>query len=213
MVHPWGLDVSKVPPPLPREKRDPVILSVGRLVPVKGFHLVVEALKGMKISQHVVWRVFGDGPQRAFLERMAKQSGINVEFLGAQPHREVLQAMRRALLLVGPSIPLRTGEEEGFGMVFLEAMAQGTPVVATRSGGIPEVVVNGRTGLLVPPGDVQALRNAIARLLGDTDLWALLSFHARARVEKMFTLDRHIDILEKIYDNVVEDTRERSMDS
>ena len=98
-------------------------------------------------------------------------------------------------------------------MVFLEAMAQGTPVVATRSGGIPEVVVNGRTGLLVPPGDVQALRNAIARLLGDTDLWALLSFHARARVEKMFTLDRHIDILEKIYDNVVEDTRERSMDS
>ncbi len=207
VVHPWGIDPNVFPPPLPRHRRDPVILSVGRLVPVKGLHTLVRALAKVRSRHPIRWRVIGDGPLRQTLEAEARSLGVHAEFLGVLPHEQVLKEMARAQILAIPSEPQTTGEEEGFGMVFLEAMACGTPVIGTWSGGIPEVVQDGVTGLLVPPGNVEALAEAVQRLLEDSSLWQVMMSRGPERVKQHFSLQKHIEHLENIYDHVLEEHR------
>ncbi len=92
--------------------------------------------------------------------------------------------------------------EEGWGVAAAEASATGIPVVATRFGGIPEIVVDGQTGLLVPPSDPSALAAAIRRLAGDRDLRLALGQAGRARVESLFSWQRCVDLMESLYRDV-----------
>jgi len=168
-----------------QETRRPVVLFVGRLVGYKGVDVLLRAFQGLDAELVVV----GDGPQREALETQACALGIEarVRFVGETSDDELLVWYHASDLLALPSIT----RQETFGMVQLEAMLCGRPVVSTDVGtGVAWVNQHGRTGLVVPPGDVAALHTALARLAGDAGLRARLGAQARARALEMFTAER-----------------------
>jgi glycosyltransferase involved in cell wall biosynthesis len=164
-------DVRVIPPgiELPSEPGDeadpPEILFAGRLSAEKGIVELVEATTGLNLV------VAGDGPLRQ------RVPGA----LGMLPHAELAARYRRAAVVVCPS------RREGFGMACAEGMAHGKPVVATAVGGLLDLVVDGETGLLVPPRDPGALRAALQRLLADPDLRTRLGAEARERIRTRFS--------------------------
>ena len=166
---------------LPAEAR--IALYVGALSEEKGVAdllAVQEALLAADPGSMLVW--VGDGPLRADVARTA---GPRVRVLGRRG--DVPDLLCAADVLLVPSRWF-----EAFSLVLAEAAACGVPAVATRIGGIPEVVLDGETGLLVPPGDRPALQAAITRLLSDADLRARLGAAARRRAQSAFCLDRMV---------------------
>ena len=161
-VIPVGVDV----PPFVREEAEPPqVLFAGRLSPEKGILELVEAADGMPLV------VAGDGPLRARVP----------EALGFVPHHELGRLYERAAVVACPS------HREGFGVSCAEGMAYGRPVVAGAVGGLLDLVVDGETGVLVPPGDVPPLRVALERLLADRDLRHRLGEAARERIRRHFS--------------------------
>jgi len=154
----------------------PRVLFVGRLAPQKGVGTLVTAAALIENPSAQVLLV-GDGPERSALEREAKRIGVGgrVRFLGFVAHERLPAAMVHADVLVLPSL------YEELGTVLLEAMQAALPIVASRTGGIPDVIEDGVNGLLVPPGEPDALARAIDRVLADRALAYRLSEGARAR--------------------------------
>lgn len=150
--------------------------------------------------------IVGDGPLKATLQSQADSLGIGdrVRFLGARPYPEVLGLMRRAAMLVLPSVRAGDGRVEGLGMVLLEAAATGVPTIGSRIGGIPEGVVDGETGFLVPERDEEALAARMGALLDDRALRLAMGVKARALIEERFDLNRQTALLEDFYDQVLE---------
>ena len=134
------------------------ILFVGRLSAGKGAHELVRAVAMLEHPTEL--RFVGDGPERVALEREAASLAVSARFDGSLPPREVAAAMQDAAIVAMPST-----YPEGLGLVALEAMAAGALVVASKIGGLPESVIDGETGWLVPPGDVDALASALADAL------------------------------------------------
>jgi len=153
-----------VPESVAEPAEPPEILFAGRLSPEKGILELVEAASGMNLV------VAGDGPLREQVPGA----------LGFVPHHALGTLYERASVVACPS------HREGFGVVCAEAMAYGRPVVAGAVGGLLDLVVDGETGLLVPPRDVSALREALERLLGDEELRRRLGAAARARIKERF---------------------------
>lgn len=173
---------------------DPLILFVGNLLKHKGLHLVVQVLSELPdLSWHLV--VIGEGPERSACEADLADKGLEARaaFLGSLPEREVEKILGAAEVLTLPSLT------EGMPYVILEAMASGVAVVATDVYGIPEMVEDGRTGLLVPPGDAAVLGRALSALLSDNTLRGELGHRARERFERYFTLDKQMAAIEKLY--------------
>jgi glycosyltransferase involved in cell wall biosynthesis len=141
------------------KSREVDVLFVGRLSVEKGVDTLLEALAGLRSSVRV--QIVGDGPQRGALERRAANLHHQIEFLGWQEHSVVLELMAGAKVQAVPS----TSEPQG--VVVLEALLSGTPVIGSRVGGIPEMVRHGENGWLVPPADAPALRNVIRMALSD----------------------------------------------
>jgi glycosyltransferase involved in cell wall biosynthesis len=139
--------------------------------------------------------VVGDGPERERSERRMSSLGLSGQatFAGARTPDEVEQVLSAADLL---SLPSTT---EGMPYVILEAMASSLPVVATSVYGIPEMVVNGETGLLVPPDDGTALAGALRALIENPGERQRMGRAARARFERLFTLDRQVESIETLY--------------
>jgi N-acetylglucosaminyldiphosphoundecaprenol N-acetyl-beta-D-mannosaminyltransferase len=136
------------------------VLFVGRLTPDKGVRELLEAFSEIRDSELPALTVVGSGPQRAELETLAQRLRIRVAFLGPVSHPDVADLMAQAAIVVMPSV-----YEEPLGLVALEGMAHGAIVVATRTGGLAETIVDGENGFAVPPGDVSALASAIKRAL------------------------------------------------
>jgi glycogen(starch) synthase len=157
----------------------PRILFVGRLAPQKGVRTLVAATRLLQSPGARVLLV-GDGPERPALEREAGRLGLGdrVRFLGFVPHDRVPAILTHADLLVLPSL------YEELGTVLLEAMWAGLPIVASRTGGIPDVIEDGINGLLVPPGDPHTLAGAIDRVLGTPDLARRLAEAASQRAKE-----------------------------
>lgn len=194
-----GVDVAQFEPPQPR-RREPVVLFVGRLVEKKGCRSLIEAMAEVQRRyEKAELIVIGDGPLRADCEELASAQLIRCRFLGAQPPAVVKEWMGRAAVFCVPSVVAASGDAEGFGIVFIEAQAMGLPVVSTRSGGIPEAVDDGHTGLLVAEGDRQELAEAILRLLQDDELWERFSVAGRKRVLESFNLARQTEQLENVF--------------
>ena len=176
----------------------PVVLSVANLYTSKGHATVLDALARLAPAHgDIVYAVVGDGPQRRRLESRARELGLSerVLFLGRKSHDEVLALMARADAFVLPSAP------EGFGLVYAEAMAQGTPVVACRGEGPDDFVVDGESGLLVAPRDAAAVAAAIARLLDDPATAARLAAAGRAAVAALtwrHNAERQLAIYEQV---------------
>jgi len=186
------------------QRRDGTVLFVGRLVQKKGCSYLLDAMAQVCVTNPTTrLTVIGDGPLRNDLQTQAARLNVPVDFLGAQPPEEVRRWMSRASVFCVPSLEAENGDSEGFGMVFAEAQAMGTPVVSFRHGGLPEAVHDGVTGLLVPERDTTALAGAIQRLLGDPKLWRKFSEVGAARIRESFSLDRQTQLLEDIYQSVL----------
>jgi glycosyltransferase involved in cell wall biosynthesis len=173
------------------------IVFVGSLIERKGVGILIEALSGVAGGG---WRlaVIGEGERRAGYEEKARAGRIEdkVNFLGEIGEEDVERVLCGSDLLVLPSFM------EGMPYVVLEAMACSLAVVATAVDGIPEAVPDGQAGILVPPGDPAALRDALERVCRDAALRKSLGDTARRRFERRFTLQRHIATMETIYDTL-----------
>ena len=182
------------------QPRDGSILFVGRLVQKKGCEFLINSMAEVhRTFPSAFLTIIGDGPLRNSLQAQAHRLNVPVRFLGALPTYQVRNYMSRASIFCVPSLRADNGDSEGFGMVFAEAQAMGTPVVSFSHGGLPEAVEDGRTGLLVPERDTQALAAAIIRLLGDSELWRSFSTRGSARVREVFSLKEQTRALEDIY--------------
>lgn len=204
LVHHTGIDVDAIAPRDPAEETR-TILHVARLVEMKGTEYLLRAFARLPSAHRdVTLAIVGDGDRRRALERLARALGLGdrVRFLGARPHHEVLGHVRRAAMLVLPSVRTASGRVEGLGMVLLEAAASGVAVVASDVGGIGEGVQDGRTGLLVPPREPDALAAAIACLLDAPETRRRMGTEARAFVASRFDLARQTARLEALYDEV-----------
>jgi glycosyltransferase involved in cell wall biosynthesis len=190
-----GVDADYFRPPVTRQDLAPVILSVARLVPDKDPGTLVRAFR-LAAAEHPeaqLWLV-GDGPLKEPLGRLVQDLGLTarVRFLAARPDLRPL--LHRASLLALSSVA------EALPNVVLEAMAAGLPVVATRVGGLPEMVTPGCTGWLAPPGDAPALAAAISQLLGSGETRRAFGQAGRRRVQQDFSLTamarRHQEVLQ-----------------
>ena len=166
--------VLAAPSDVPERARRIVILTVGRLHPRKGQRFIIEALQALPAAQQKMieyWLVGSDTKENyeEHLKEAAGRSGLVVRFLGRVPDDELACIYRQADIFAMTSIDHRHSVE-GFGLVYLEAAAHGLPVVAHAVGGVPEAVVDGVTGLLVPPDNRDALCAAFSRLIADKDL-------------------------------------------
>jgi glycosyltransferase involved in cell wall biosynthesis len=182
----------------PAASAEATLLSVGRLIPKKGFEFLVEALRLLHAEgRRVKLRIVGSGPERAALERQIATAALTgaVELLGARPQEELPRLYREASACVLPCVITDDGDRDGIPNVLVEAMRMGVPVVSTAISGIPELVRDGETGILVPPRDAAALAEAIRRLLDDGDLCRQLVANAAARVKSEFDLDRNAERL------------------
>jgi glycosyltransferase involved in cell wall biosynthesis len=177
------------------------VLFVGRLVEKKGCGDLLTALSGLPDPPPV--DVIGDGPLRSDLERLAGDLRVPARFLGAREPAYVARAMSSSMVLCVPSKTAASGDQEGLGMVFLEAAAHRLPVVSYASGGVPEAVADGETGLLAPEGDVAALARGLQAVVRDPELAARLGSAGRARVDALFDIDRCTAALERFYDETV----------
>ena len=191
-----GLELDAYAPG--RARSPELIVGGASLHPKKGLDRLVAACARLG-AQGVRFRcvLVGEGPERARLERQIRALGLagRVELAGRLPHRELVALLRSAALLAHPSVVDRRGSMDGIPNLILEAFAVETPVVATRLSGIPEVVLPEQTGLLVEPGDVVGLTDALARILRDPGLGRRLGAAGRAVVLERFDLGRNVEQL------------------
>jgi glycosyltransferase involved in cell wall biosynthesis len=190
--------------PMPRPDGDdgPRLLFVGNLVGSKGFSLLVKAVLALRATYpHIQLRAIGKGRFRGTaFERQIRDAGAekHVNVIGYVPHHELPQHYAWCDVMAGPST-----FEPGPGNIYLEAMACGRPVIACDSGGAPEVVLHEETGLLIAPGDLNALVSAVARIADNAGLRARLGVNGRRWIESRFAIDPYIDRVEAAYERVL----------
>ncbi len=189
-----GTDPQRFHPPDAPPAGPFTLLSVGRLVPRKGVDTAIRALARLrKANADLLYLIAGRGPERPRLQRLARDLGVeeHVRFLGGVSSSDLPDVYRRAHVFV---LPLREESQadsvEGFGMVFLEAAATAIPSVAGNSGGAAEAVRDGETGFLVPPSNVDAVAEAVQRLLDDEVLRLEMGHNGRRWVEEEMNWDR-----------------------
>lgn len=213
-VVPHGLDLNRFQPgkknwPLAKEiglqANDLVVLTVGRQVKEKGgtdLLLALAALARRKMAKNLKLVLVGGGPEREHLVNLGRRLGISrrLIFQESLPYKKMPEWYRLADIFVLPSKPTPVWQEQ-FGMVLLEAMACGVPVVATKSGAIAETV--GEAGILVSPNSWPELAGALKKLILDEKLRQSLSKKGRRRVENQFERRKIAQKIEKIYQKVL----------
>lgn len=165
------------------------LLSVGRLVPMKGFDVLLMALAELRArGVEFTCTVIGEGPERTRLENLRTALGLDalVEFLGAMPQSAVVAHMSEATLMVLPCVVTPDGQSDGIPNVLMESMAAGLPVISTRVSGIPELVEDGVSGRLVAAGDAVALADAVQALFDNPQQCELFAEAGRRKVERDF---------------------------
>lgn len=176
----------------------PLVVSVGRLERMKGYAELIQAAHALKDKTPAIhWLVVGHGEEQAALETMARDHGVTsvVHFTGWLPEPRIPLAACDVFVL--PSL------SEGFGRVVVEAMAMGKAVVTTKVGGIPEIVVPGETGILVPPSDAHALGNAVLGLIKNPALASMFGSAGLARARREFSLTKHVAEIHRTYEELL----------
>lgn len=178
------------------------ILTVGRLVEKKGHEYAIKALAKVAAKhQNILYEIAGDGPLRNRLESLISELGIKeyVKFLGVIAQNEVIQLYEQAHIFVLPSITASNGDREGQALVLQEAQGVGLPVVSTYHNGIPEGVLDGKSGFLVPEKDVDALVEKIEYLIQYPEQWAKMGRFGRKFVEENYDSEKLNQQLVEIY--------------
>ena len=211
MFQPEGVDGDAMRRRLAIPQDVPLVVAVARLVSFKGFHVLLEAAEAFLTrcpEAHLV--IAGDGPEQENLVRQAAASSVaaRIHLPGPLERREVVQLMAAADLFVNPGVDAPRGFVETLGIAALEAAAMGVPGVGTWVGGIPETIVDGETGLLVPPSDAAELAAAIGKLLDDGALRRSLGEAARRRVERLFTWRHLASEVAEVYRQVLAERRQ-----
>lgn len=185
-----GVDTEFFRPTEPEADEGPLsILSVGKLHEVKGQTYLVEACRLLvEAGIDVVCTLVGDGPDRGAIARQIADSGLDghVKILGERDRVQVAALLGKAHAVAAPSVPTKSGKREGIPVVLMEAMSAGVPVVASRLSGIPELVEDEVSGLLVPPRDPTALAHALRRLHDEPALRERLALAGRDKVKREF---------------------------
>jgi glycogen(starch) synthase len=191
-----GFDAPPIPPaPLPIDP--PRLLCIGRLIRPKAFDVAIAAFAQVRERfPRARLTIASDGPEREPLKQQARELGLAdaVEFQGWIEFDRMPSLLNSATMVLVPS-----RAPEGFGLVALEAALMARPVVATRSGALPEVIEDGVTGLLVEKDDPRAMANAISGLLAHPDMAASMGEAGRRRAQTLFALQDHIDSFDALY--------------
>lgn len=197
------IDSSLIRSELKIYKNEIVIGIVGQLIPWKGHRYLFESVEAFrkKVSNVKLLIVGDEVPKgsgyRKKLANFACELGLEDHIIFTGFREDIPSIMAAINVFVLPSL------DEPFGRVLLEAMAMGKPVVATNSGGVPEIVVNGETGILVPPKDVKAMADAIYFLVTNKDKAQKMGRNGRKRVEEFFTIQQNVQRIEDIYRDVL----------
>jgi colanic acid/amylovoran biosynthesis glycosyltransferase len=208
-VHRYGVEMDgcdDAPSPV---ASPPYLLFAGRFVEKKGIPTLIEAMRGLKRDgRDVRLKLVGDGPIAEELKRQASDLR-SIEFSGWVPNAELRRMMRGALAVCVPSVEAASGDAEGLPNVVLEAMAAGAPIVATHHAGIGEAVEDGRSGFLVPSGDVDALTMALRRLVRAPELARTMGAEARLVALDRFDAMTQSKRLEAILEGVIARSAQR----
>ncbi len=207
VLHHIGIDVDKIPYKKVRNNREVTILAVGRLTEKKGTIYLLKAFEELyQKHKNIKLILVGDGPLKEKLMQFTDdlKSKSKIVFKGALKHIEVINEMLNADIFCFPSITAGDGDQEGLGMVQLEAAATGLPVVASDSGGIKDGIIHNQTGYLVREKDVKQLTEGIGILIENKKLREELGSHGRENMEKNFNINTQSKMLEQIYKETVE---------
>ena len=208
-IIPHGVDINRFAPQINEKEdikkklgiHDLIALSVQRLHSRKGLNYLIDAipivLKEIPSTQFIV---VGKGPEKAKLENKIKDLGIekNVKLVGFVPDSELPQYYASCRLFVLHSL------YEAFGIVLLEAMASGKPIISTEVGGIPEVVINGKTGILIPPRNATKLATAIIKLLSDSTLAKEMGEYGRKLAKDKFDWEKIVKTYFRTYAELIQ---------
>ena len=221
-----GIDLERFPAPGDETARSrqgeqavvapyhlPRIVSVGRLVAFKGFDDLIDACAELARRRiDFVCDIIGDGPLRETLQAKIEQLDLSsrVNLLGSLSQGAVLEKLQAADIFALASTTDTQGATDVFPTVILEAMASTRPVVSTRLAGIPELVVDGQTGMLAPPGDSTALAQALEQLLRDPELRFRFGHAGRARIEQHFRIEETVTPLIEMLEGAI--SKHRNID-
>ena len=180
------------------------ILFVGRLMKVKGVDVLIKAFsKFLKHDSFASYTldIVGDGPEFDSLQRLSRREQIeqNITFHGSKDRSEIGDFYNNADVFVLPSKTTALGEKEGLGLVVLEAMMSGVPVIGTNCGGIKETIEHGKTGIIVPEGDVDALYMALVDLINDVEKRKRFSHQAHAEVTRTYSSKSLVTAMKQWY--------------
>jgi glycosyltransferase involved in cell wall biosynthesis len=207
-VVPFGVDLSRFSrDPVDRPPAPPVRLIITKhLTPKYGIDYLLQAIKTVYTEfRDLELLVIGDGEQKGQLQALTQKLGLDaiVRFQGAVPHDQIPWFLERSHIYVMPSI----NDSETFGVAAVEAQAMGLPVIASAVGGVPEVLIDGHTGLLVPPRDVRALANAILRLAADPEMREKMGSEGRKFVREKYDWRVSVQSMERVYRRVLENAK------
>jgi glycosyltransferase involved in cell wall biosynthesis len=204
-----GIDLSRFPQPEIDQRAPAAIrfLSVGRLVPFKGFDILIDACAELqKRGINFACEIIGEGALREELEERTSRQNLRerIHLAGEQSQNYVRAALSACDVFVLASTPDERGASDIFPTVIAEAMATGKPVVSTTVAGIPELVANGESGLLVPPRDARALADAMEQFARDENLRGDFGRAGRLRIEQKFTIEKTMEPLLERFEQITE---------
>ncbi len=200
LVIPNGVDIDKFDINLEKSNKNR-LLFVGRLIPVKGLRYLIEAMKYIKEAlPQVFLTIIGEGYLKESLTQLTKVYSLdeNIIFEGKKSHTIINKNLKESSLFVLPSL------SEGLSVAVLEAMACGVPVVASKVGGMPDVIIENQTGILVPPRNSEILANTIITLLKDNRKITSMGIKARERIEANFSWDIVANRIIEIYKSIID---------
>ncbi len=186
----------------------PSVLMIGRFVEKKGFEYGIEGFaRAVTQGLRAELRIIGAGDRQDAYERILQRYGVKdrVHFLGQLPQDQVFEEILKTDLLMVPSVVAKDGDTEGIPNVLKEANARGVPALASRHGGIPEIMDDGRTGVLTPERDVEAIAQGIMDLLSNLERLDDMGRAAREKMKQELDIQHTVDILETHYDEVIEE--------
>jgi len=202
-----GVDTQKFnsKPSVLREK---TVICIARHVPYKGHKYLISAFK--KVNQFdstICLKIVGTGPETERLRLLAEKAAINIVFTGRLTVEEVKLELNKAKVYCQPSVRLSNGHEEALALTIVEAQAMGVPAIVFNSGGMPEAIVNNKSGFVVEEKNIEQLAQKIITLFSDDELWSDFSQHARIQVELRHDIVKQTEKLEGLYDQLIENKK------